>query len=680
MGCGGRDVRYIGSKAALLEEIDKMIAKNTTSREETFCDIFAGTGIVARYFKPRYAVTSNDILHFSYVMQKATIENNLPPDFTKLREMGIEDPIAYLEEAKIENVTYEDDSFFIAKHYSPHEACERMYLTNENALRIDFIRNTISDWFDKGYINENTYYYLLAGLLEGVPYVSNITGTYGAYLKDWDKRAYKKFEMIRLDVVDNEKQNHSYNEDALTLIKKVEGDILYIDPPYNSRQYAPNYHLLETISKYDYPEIKGVTGIRSYQELKSPFCIKAKVEEAFDTLIREAKFTHIIMSYSSDGLMNEYQIETILKRYGDPKTYQLKKIPYRKYKGKLNSEGKTLYEYLFYIKKAQSEGNLDQDKSLEENNSGKLSVLSKKQGIHNSGKYIKSPLNYIGGKYKLLPQIIPLFPNEIRTFVDLFCGGCNVSMNIQADRIICNDINTKIVELYKAFKKMPINKIIDRIEKNIEVYGLSKENEEGFKKFRDYYNETGNPIDLYTLTCYSFNYQFRFNNNLEYNNPFGRNRSQFSDNMRKNLYLFVDRLQSMNITFSSKDFRKVSLRNLSEGDFIYCDPPYYITTGTYNDGNRGFKDWKEEQERGLYRYLDRADKKGIKFALSNVMEHKGKHNDILESWSKKYNVIDLNFNYSNASYNTTRGGSREVLITNYDVKDFRYMESKGDKV
>ncbi|WP_312497131.1 DNA adenine methylase, partial [Anaerosporobacter sp.] len=369
-------MRYIGSKAALLDEIDKMIAKNTTSKEETFCDIFAGTGIVARYFKQRYAVTSNDILHFSYVMQKATIENNLPPDFTKLKELGVEDPIAYLEEAKIEHVTYEDDSFFIAKHYSPHETCERMYLTNGNALRIDFIRNTINDWFDKEYIDENTYYYLLAGLLEGVPYVSNITGTYGAYLKEWDKRAYKKFEMIRLEVVNNEKQNHSYNEDALTLIKKIEGDILYIDPPYNSRQYAPNYHLLETISKYDCPEIKGVTGIRSYQDLKSPFCIKSKVEEAFDTLIREAKFTHIIISYSSDGLMNEYQIETILKQYGDPKTYQLKKIPYRKYKGKLNSEGKTLYEYLFYIKKAQAEGNAESDNSAEAIKEGKLSVIN----------------------------------------------------------------------------------------------------------------------------------------------------------------------------------------------------------------------------------------------------------------------------------------------------------------
>lgn len=653
-------MRYIGSKASLLDEINKMIAKNTTGKEETFCDIFAGTGIVARYFKPKYAVISNDMLHFSYVMQRATIENNCLPDFTKLKEIGIEDPIAYLEETTIDHITYEDESFFIAKHYSPHDTCSRMYLTNSNAVRIDFIRNTLNTWLEQKYINENTYYYLLAGLLEGVPYVSNITGTYGAYLKEWDKRAYKNFEMIRLEVVDNKKNNYSYNEDALLLIKKIKGDILYIDPPYNSRQYAPNYHLLETISKYDYPEIKGVTGMRSYEELKSPFCIKSQVVDAFESLIKEANFTHIIISYSSDGLLSEYQIERILKQYGDPKTYQLKKIPYRKYKGKLDSQKKTLYEYLFYIRKSdgkQHSNSTGNDKQLKE--------LNARQGLLSSGKYIKSPLNYIGGKYKLLPQITPYFPNDIGTFVDLFCGGCNVSMNIQADKIICNDINTKIIELYKTFKKMPIDKIINRIESNIETYGLSKVNEEGFKTFRDYYNQTKDPIDLYTLTCYSFNYQFRFNNNLEYNNPFGRNRSQFSDNMRKNLYLFVDRLQSMQITFSSKDFSKVSLRNLSEGDFIYCDPPYYITTGTYNDGNRGFKDWKEEQEKALYRYLDRADKKGIKFALSNVMEHKGRHNEILEKWSQKYKVIDLNFDYSNASYNTSKGASREVLIINY---------------
>ena len=121
----------------------------------------------------------------------------------------------------------------------------------------------------------------------------------------------------------------------------------------------------------------------------------------------------------------------------------------------------------------------------------------------------------------------------------------------------------------------------------------------------------------------------------------------------------------MNIDFSSKDFDKVSIENLGKDDFIYCDPPYLITTGSYNDGNRGFKDWKEEEEIKLYNYLDKANEKNIKFALSNVMEHKGKENKLLKEWSKKYKVIYLDNDYSNSSYNTKKGKSKEVLIINY---------------
>ena len=180
-----------------------------------------------------------------------------------------------------------------------------------------------------------------------------------------------------------------------------------------------------------------------------------------------------------------------------------------------------------------------------------------------------------------------------------------------------------------------------------------------------HYNETKDPIDLYTLTCYSFNYQFRFNNNKEYNNPFGRNRSQFSENMKKNLILFADKLKKMEIDFSAKEFDKIDIKELGQEDFIYCDPPYLITTGSYNDGNRGFKDWKEEEERKLYDFLDKANDKNIKFALSNVMEHKGTENKILEKWSKKYKTIYLENDYSNSSYNTKKGKSKEVLIINY---------------
>ena len=286
-------------------------------------------------------------------------------------------------------------------------------------------------------------------------------------------------------------------------------------------------------------------------------------------------------------------------------------------------------------------------------------------GIVSRRKFLKSPLNYIGGKYKLLPQLIEFFPEKINTFVDLFSGGFNVGINVDCNKVVCNDMNTFIIDLYKELYSKPIDETLNKITGRINEYGLSKENEEAFKKFRNYYNKTKEPIDLYTLSCYSFNYQFRFNNNKEYNNPFGRNRSQFSDNMKSNLILFTEKLKSMNVEFLSEPFDKVDLSRLNSEDFVYCDPPYLITTGSYNDGNRGFKDWKEEEEIQLYKVLDELNTRKVKFALSNVIEHKGKENILLKEWSKKYKTIYLTSDYSNSSYNTKRDKSIEVLIINY---------------
>lgn len=649
-------MRFIGSKANLLKNIDAVVRDNTDGKEQVFCDIFSGTGAVARFFKPRYEIISNDALHFSYVIQKATIENNSNPEFSKLRNIGISDPLSFLEEAQIKVVNYNDDNYFITKNYTPHSDCERMYVSNKNAARIDFIRNTIEAWKQERLLTEAEYYYLLAGLIEGVPAVSNITGTYGAYLKHWDKRAFKDLEMARLEVVDNQRNNKCYNMDASRLIEDLSGDILYLDPPYNSRQYAPNYHLLETISKNDHPQIHGVTGMRDYDNLKSSFCIKDEVYDAFEDLISKAKFSNIIMSYSTDGLMTADEIERILKRHGIESTYKLYSIPYRQYMSKKTKQNECLCEYIFYIKKKNPKSTYVEIKET---------TPPTEYALTDTKKYIKSPMNYIGGKYKLLPQILPSFPKYIGTFVDLFSGGCNVAINVNANRVICNDINEKVIELFETFQKTDITDILNAIKCRIDEFGLSKENEDGFKRFRDYYNATKDPIDLYTLTCYSFNYQFRFNNDLEYNNPFGRNRSQFSGNMEKNLIAFVSKLKEMNVQFISQDFQTVPLNNLNSDDLIYCDPPYLITTGSYNDGNRGFKDWKEEQEYALYGFLDNADKQGIRFALSNVIEHKGRINDILLNWAKQYRIIELDYSYANSSYNTKRGESREVLIVNY---------------
>lgn len=248
-------MRYIGNKTNLLKNINQVIKDNCDGNEKVFCDLFSGTSSVARFFKNRYKIISNDILYFSYVLQRATITNNEIPDFEKLKnKLNVENVLDYLETININRKKYKT---FIYDNYSPNDNCERMYLTPENAKRIDYIRTTIEKWKKENLIKENEYFYLLATLIEGVPFVSNITGTYGAYLKDWDKRAFKKFEMIRLNIVNNNEENECYREDANELIKKVSGDILYIDPPYNSRQYLPNYHLLETIARYDEPKING---------------------------------------------------------------------------------------------------------------------------------------------------------------------------------------------------------------------------------------------------------------------------------------------------------------------------------------------------------------------------------------------------------------------------------------
>ena len=290
--------------------------------------------------------------------------------------------------------------------------------------------------------------------------------------------------------------------------------------------------------------------------------------------------------------------------------------------------------------------------------------------ISNNTKIIKSPLNYIGGKYKLLNQITPLFPNNINTFVDLFAGGCNVGINVNANKILCNDNLTYLIELFEYLKKNTVENTIKNIENRIDEFQLSQTNEEGYKKFRDFYNETKLTLDLFVLIAFSFNHQIRFNNSHNFNNPFGKNRSSFNNNMKNNLINFISKLQSGNFNFSNQSFEDFNFSQLSNDDFVYCDPPYLITTGSYNDGNRGFKGWSEKEEIELLNILDDLESKNIKFALSNVIEHKGKENFLLKDWlsNRAYILNYLDKDYANSSYQTKdrdKKASIEVLITNY---------------
>lgn len=662
---GDARMRFIGSKANLIEEIEKIILEQTNGNEYTFLDLFAGTNCVGNYFKNKYKIYSNDILYFSFINAKAIIENNGKLNFNGLKSLGINSALDYLSQ-KAEEYIVSGKIGYYEQSYTP--TGNAMYLTVENGKRIDYIRDKIDEWKNNNLLTSMEYYYLVSVLIEAIPYVSNTTGTYGAFLKHWDKRALKSLELIPLEVLENEKDNEAFNEDANELIRKISVDIAYIDTPYNNRQYASNYHLLENVALNNKPQLNGKIKIFNWDSYKSNYSMKRKALETMRDLLNNIDATHIIISYNNEGIISEEDLIGLVKDASIDGNYSIKKIPYRKYKSKIPSVENELYEILIYF---QRKAIVNRIVPLEESNPRHKVWKSKKT------EFLKSPLNYIGGKYKLLKQIIPLFPKNINTFIDLFSGGANVGINVKANKYIFNDMNYKINEMFRFFKEQNPDELVNNIKERIREYELSKENEDGYLRFREDYNKNPNPLDLYVLVSFSYNYQFRFNNSMMFNNPFGRNRSSFSDNMEKNLRLFVERINSIDVIFTDELFTNFDLSKLGKDDFVYLDPPYLITTGNYNDGNRGFINWGEEQECQMYNLMEKLTKSDVKFALSNVITHKGKTNSMLHEFIKKSNlkVHYLNYSYKNSSYNTISEDSEEVLITNYDTETFSILSS-----
>lgn len=344
-------MRFIGNKTQLLDNIKEVVDKHAANAH-SFCDIFSGTASVARFFKQWYEIYSNDLLYFSYCLQRATIENPDKPAFAALcKDTGIQDPVSYFNAMATESMeSLPTEKRFFQNNYAPTGG--RMYITDANALRIDYARNTIEAWKHAGLLSPDEYYFLVASVVEGIPYVSNISGTYGAFNKTWDNRSNKLFTLIDLPVVSNGLHNKSFHEDGKDLLLRISGDILYIDPPYNERQYLPNYHVLETAAKYDFPTLRGVTGQRPYELQRSDFCSKKTVVGAFDTLLNNANFKHIILSYNTDGIMTLDEIEATMKKHGIAKTFEVNYIPYRRFKSRrVATRNEALKEMLVYIQK-----------------------------------------------------------------------------------------------------------------------------------------------------------------------------------------------------------------------------------------------------------------------------------------------------------------------------------------
>lgn len=353
-------MRYIGCKNNLLSHIEA-VTLSRCEQANVFCDLFAGTHTVAAHFKKLgFQIISNDQLYLAYVFGRALIQNSEKPTFSQLTNLpetdsfNLFDGISnYLKALNYLNQLEGTSDGFIFKNYCPSGDNEykRKYLSDRNGKKIDAIRQQIETWRQDKLTTEAEYYMLLLSLLEAVSKVTNISGTYAAYLKTWDARTYKTLKLKPFFPIPSDKAHTVYQEDANDLIEQIECDILYLDPPYNSRQYITNYHLLETIARYDNPFVYGKTGLRRYSEAeKSAYCSKSECLRAFAALISKAKAKHIIVSYNSEGIMSENEICYVLGLKGEKP--EVIPIDYRRFKS--NSSGtlknkKTVQEYLFYV-------------------------------------------------------------------------------------------------------------------------------------------------------------------------------------------------------------------------------------------------------------------------------------------------------------------------------------------
>ena len=634
--------RYLGSKLKMLDFINEVV-ENNISNIKTVADIFGGTGVVADLFRKKgKKIIINDILH-SNVINYYTWFGNENIDYNKV--------ISIITE--LNNLTPTSDNY-VSMNFGGK------YFSYENAKKIGAIREQI-DSYD---VNEREKSFLLTSLLYAMDKVANTVGHYDAYRKKMDT-----LNPIHLKVPEYiiNKDNEIYCEDANQLVKRIKADLVYIDTPYNSRQYGDTYHLLENIVDWKKSELTGVAlKMVDRTHIKSKYST-SKATEAFEDLINNIQAKYILVSYNnmakkgsgrSNAKISNEEIISILEKKGTVKIFE---TPFKVFTtGKTNIENHKEILYLCEI----SDNTTNITKS----------------------KPVQSAINYTGGKFKLVPQLLPLFPKKIRNFYDVFAGGANITINIEAEKYFINDINKKVIELYEFFDKSEVDDILNNTEKIISEYslsntkiygyefyntnstiGLKEVNKKSYIELRKRYNagifdKDIEPLIFYILIVFGFNNQIRFNSDGFFNMPTGKR--DFNKKMALKLEKFINELHRRKIQYSSLDFKSfLNQQKFKDNDFVYLDPPYLLSTAAYNESGG----WTEKDESDLLNCLDELNTKGVKFALSNVLIHKGNENKILSEWAKNYKIHELDFNYNNSNYQSKakENNTLEVLITNY---------------
>lgn len=376
-------MKYIGNKARLLPFIDYVFAREKVEGE-TFFDPFTGTTNVAQLYKKKgYKVITSDIMYYSYALQYTYIKVSRYPSFELLFNHGVlsEEEMRSNQPYLLDIETMADDRHtlrnraglerviaylnglpgvkgFIYENYSPSgtksKKYQRQFFTDSNAMKIDAIREKIQEWLDLQMIMEEEFYVLLVSLIDEADYVANMSGTYGAFLKIWRSVALNHLTLKVPELILSDKEHEIYLEDANKLVRKIEADILYIDPPYNRRQYASNFHLPETIARWDNPPIYGKTGLRPYDNQRSDYNCTTKALSAFRDLIEHARARYICVSYNDEGIIPQQDMYRVLSARGRVAFYQQ---PYRRFRTESDHEHRhykrkddRVAEYLYVVK------------------------------------------------------------------------------------------------------------------------------------------------------------------------------------------------------------------------------------------------------------------------------------------------------------------------------------------
>jgi len=353
-------MRYYGCKNRLLDFLEEGVTKTGINHGSSFCDLFSGTTIVAQHFKRKgFTIYTNDIMEFSYAIARTYIKNNQYPFFKGLKGIvpgvnGSRENIISVVDC-LNNLQPIED--FIYNNYCPSgskdKVHQRQYFSDENGKRIDAIRSKIQEWRIEERISLDEFYILLSSLLEAVPFVANISGNYSAFLKCWDPRALKPLRLKVPVISPSERKNKVFKSNANELIKKISCDILYMDPPYNERQYAPNYFMLELIAEGWFdgnePQIYGKTGMRPYESQKSSYCQKVNVKDAFRDLIGNADTKYLLLSYNDEGLMNEDEMVDVLSSRGK---VEILETDHRRYRSinQDETDRRIVKEKLYFVK------------------------------------------------------------------------------------------------------------------------------------------------------------------------------------------------------------------------------------------------------------------------------------------------------------------------------------------